>query len=87
MKNPSQGNRADNFSPTLLIFFQLPSFVKRGGGRFFDEPLPNKSEKEGAQEIDQIIFPLPPSALSHQPIITTVDLGCLSIFQCSLHRA
>jgi hypothetical protein len=61
----SKGNRPDNFSPTLLIFFQLPSFVKRGGGRFFDEPLPNKSEKEGAKEIDQIISSLSP--FSPQP--------------------
>jgi hypothetical protein len=57
----SKGNRPYNFSP----IFQLPSFVKRGGGRFFDEPLPNKSEKEGAKETAQIISSLSP--FSPQP--------------------
>jgi len=36
-----------NLSLTLLKFFQLPSFAKRGGGDFLVEPLPRPPLKKG----------------------------------------
>jgi len=40
-----------NPSLTLPNFFQFPSFVKRGRGRFFNEPLPHPPLTKGREKV------------------------------------